>query len=176
MTLTQGTADTTLPHGSSNESTSLQYSSVTTQLNNVKLLNVTKWITILTLKHMALTKQPISPDFQKLPAKGSSSQQKHTTRPYCKPIIFISHYNSLLPNSTWIMISHLFCFYVQAKHKHLSSIFLLSSYWEWQIIAQTTCIHQSISVTAGAHDKQKRHSVLGPSSHMYIHLPFSQSI
>jgi hypothetical protein len=70
MTLTQGTADTTLPHGRSIQSTSLQYSSVTTELDNVKVLNVTKWITILTLKHMALTKQSIPPDFQGMLAKS----------------------------------------------------------------------------------------------------------
>ena len=68
MTLTQGTADTALPNGSYNHSTSLQYCSIRRQLYNVKLLNVTERMTTFTPKHMALTKWSVLPDFQGTPS------------------------------------------------------------------------------------------------------------
>lgn len=67
MTLTLGTADTALPNGSYNQSTSLQYCSIRRQLGNVKLLNVTEWIATFTPRHMALTKWSVLSDFQGTP-------------------------------------------------------------------------------------------------------------
>jgi len=74
MTLTEGTADTALPNGSYNQSTSLQYCSIRRQLDNVKLLNVTEWMATFSLRHMALTKWSVLPDFQQHPASVLSAQ------------------------------------------------------------------------------------------------------
>ena len=74
MALTQGTADTALPNGSYNQSTSLQYCSIRRQLDNVKLLNVTEWMATFTPRYAALTKWSLLSDFQELPASVLSAQ------------------------------------------------------------------------------------------------------